>query len=42
LNPLPDGRSVEDTGQSYLTNRTSYSSVYNIEYKLYICIYDFL
>jgi hypothetical protein len=24
-----------------LTSRTSYSGVYNIEYKLYICIYEF-
>jgi hypothetical protein len=41
LNPHPDERRVEDTGQSYLTSRTSCSVVYNIEYKLYICIYNF-
>jgi hypothetical protein len=36
LNPHLDGRRVEDTGRSCLTSRTSYSSVYNIEYILYL------
>jgi hypothetical protein len=41
LNPHRNVRRVEDTRRSYLTSKTSYSCVYNIEYKLYICIYDF-
>jgi hypothetical protein len=36
LNPHPDGRRVEDTKQNCLTNITSCSSVYNIEYILYL------
>jgi hypothetical protein len=39
--PHPDGRKVVDTKQSCLISRTSCSCVYNIEYKLYICIYVF-
>jgi hypothetical protein len=43
LNTHPNnGRRVKDTGQSCLTSRTTCSGVYNIEYKLYICIYYFL
>ncbi|PWZ46063.1 hypothetical protein Zm00014a_005236, partial [Zea mays] len=34
--PLYIGRRVEDTGRNCLTSRTSYSTIYNIEYKLYI------
>jgi hypothetical protein len=41
LNPCPDGRMTGDTGWSCLTSRTSLSDVFNIEYKLYICIYIF-
>jgi hypothetical protein len=41
LNPHPDRRRVGDTRQICLTIKTSCSSVYNIEHKLYICIYDF-
>jgi hypothetical protein len=41
LNPHPDGRRAGDTERSCLTSKTSCSCVYNIEYKLYICIYDF-
>jgi hypothetical protein len=41
LNPNADGRRVEDTGRSCLTSRISCSDIYNIEHKLYICIYDF-
>jgi hypothetical protein len=40
--PHPDGKRVGDTRCSRLTSRISYSCVFNIEYKLYICIYDFL
>jgi hypothetical protein len=41
LNPCPDGRRVGDTRWSCLTSKTSWSNVFNIEYKLYICIYAF-
>jgi hypothetical protein len=42
MNPHSDGRRVVDTRRrSYLTSRTSCFYIYNIEYKLYICIYDF-
>jgi hypothetical protein len=34
----PDGRRVKNTKQSSLTSRTLCSGVYNIKYKLYICI----
>jgi hypothetical protein len=40
-NPGYDGRRAGDTGRSRLTSRTSCSSVFNIEYKLYICTYIF-
>jgi hypothetical protein len=36
MNPHPNGRRVEDIERSCLTTKTSYSCVYNIEYKLYI------
>jgi hypothetical protein len=41
LNPHLDEIKVRDIRQSYLTSRTSCSSIYNIEYKLYIRLYDF-
>jgi hypothetical protein len=41
FDPCPDGERAGDTGWSYLTSRTSWSDVFNIEYKLYICIYVF-
>jgi hypothetical protein len=40
LNPSPDGRRARDTMLSRLTSRTSRSIIFNIEYKLYICIYE--
>jgi hypothetical protein len=42
INPRPDRRRVGDTRRSYLTSRTSCSGIYNIEYKMNTCIYDFL
>jgi hypothetical protein len=39
LHPHPHGKRLEDTRRSCLASRTSYFDVYNIEYKLYICIY---
>ena len=42
LNSHPDERRMRDTRRISLTNRTLCPDIYNIEYKLYICIYDFL
>jgi hypothetical protein len=40
--PMPyNGRMARDIGWSCLTSRTSCSDVFNIKYKLYICIYFF-
>jgi hypothetical protein len=39
--PMPDARRWETLGENHLTSRTSYSYVFNIEYKLYTCIYVF-
>jgi hypothetical protein len=41
LNPHPNGRRMKNIVQNCLTSRTLCSVAYNIEYKLYICIYDF-
>jgi hypothetical protein len=40
-NPWPDRRRAGDTRWNCLTSRTSCSDIFNIEYKLYICIYVF-
>jgi hypothetical protein len=42
LNAHPSGRRARNTRWSYLISRTSCLGVFNIKYKLYICIYIFL
>jgi hypothetical protein len=39
--PMPDARRWETLGENHLISKTSCSDVFNIEYKLYTCIYVF-